>query len=265
MADQQLTTFQGIVMYQREHKERDLLVKILTREAGKKMFFVKNGKSRRNRFSAELQPLTQATYEGTLNQHGLSFITDIKAQQAQPEFMADIELNAYGVYILGLIDSAFVDNQPLSAWYDLATLGLEKLKQGASRQGIANYFELALLPAFGVQMVFDHCVICGRRDLPLDFSDHYHGAICQNHFDQDLERWHINPRAMLILGRLATVPLKQIGTLRLKPDTTAEMARLMNHIYDDQVGVHLKSKSFIQKLNLWQARLSERPSSEETP
>ncbi|MCZ9311352.1 DNA repair protein RecO [Weissella koreensis] len=258
MVETRLSTFHGIVMYQREHKERDLLVKILTREFGKKMFFVKNGKSKKNRLTAELQPLMQATYEGTINYSGLSFIDDVKATRLARIFMNDIELNAYGTYILGLIDSAFVDNKNLVKWFDLAQLGLEKLEQGFEPQGIANYFELALLPSFGLEMTWNKCVICGRSDLPLDFSDQYSGVLCQNHFKADEQRWHIDPRAMLILSKLSQTPLKQLGSLKLKAETKQEMARLMNHIYDDQVGVHLKSKSFIQQLENWQGRLQTR-------
>ena len=63
---------------------------------------------------------------------------------------------------------------------------------------------------------------------------------------------------MLILSKLSQTPLNQLGSLKLKAETKQEMARLMNHIYDDQVGVHLKSKSFIQQLENWQGRLQTR-------
>ncbi len=36
------------------------------------------------------------------------------------------------------------------------------------------------------------------------------------------------------------------------------MARVMDKIYDDQVGVHLRAKSFIQQLDGWSQRLAQR-------
>ena len=36
------------------------------------------------------------------------------------------------------------------------------------------------------------------------------------------------------------------------------MARVMDKLYDDQVGIHLKSKSFIQQLASWQNRMMQR-------
>lgn len=39
--------FNGIIMYRRDYRERDLLVKILTDRVGKTMFLVKNAKKKR--------------------------------------------------------------------------------------------------------------------------------------------------------------------------------------------------------------------------
>lgn len=256
MVEKRMMTFDGIVMYQRDHKERDVLVKILTREAGKRMFFIKNGKSKRNHLAAELQPLTVATYEGTLNQTGLSFIDDVKQSHISRELMYDVELNAYATYILGLIDSAFVDNQPIELWFDWVKLALYKMEQGFDGQGLANYFELQLLPAFGLQQQWGSCVVCGRRDLPMDFSEKFNGTLCQLHWDQDTQRMQANPRAILILSKMAHLNLEQLGSLTLKAETKQDMARVMDKIYDDQVGIHLRSKSFIQQLHSWQNRLS---------
>ena len=73
--------FDAIVMYQRDHKEKDLMVKMLTRQAGKRMFYVRYGKSKRYQFAAEMQPLSMATFEGVINTSGLSFINDVKETQ----------------------------------------------------------------------------------------------------------------------------------------------------------------------------------------
>ncbi|MBJ7649272.1 DNA repair protein RecO [Weissella confusa] len=250
--------FEAIVMYQRDHKEKDLMVKMLTKTAGKRMFYIKNGKSKRYQFAADVQPMTIATFEGTLNQTGLSFINSVKESHHSRELMMDVEKNAYMTYILGLIDAAFVDNQPIEKWFNWAKLALEKLEEGLDPQGLANYFEVQLLPAFGLNPTWGECAVCGRRDLPLDFSEKLNGTICQIHWDQDENRMNANPRSVRILSQLAKVDLKQLGTLSLKDETKQDMARVMDKLYDDQVGVHLRAKSFIQQLSGWQARLATR-------
>ncbi|KAA8431793.1 DNA repair protein RecO [Weissella sagaensis] len=250
--------FDAIVMYQRDHKEKDLMVKMLTRQAGKRMFYVRYGKSKRYQFAAEMQPLSMATFEGVINTSGLSFINDVKETQPTSFLMTDIVLNAYMTYIIGLIDAAFVDNQPLVKWYDLVAEAMQKLQKGLDPQGIANYFELQLLPIFGIQPTWGECVVCGRRDLPLDFSEKLNGTLCQQHWEVDPYRMHIDSRAVRILSKLAEIDLHLLGSLDLQDKTKQEMARLMDKLYDDQVGIHLRAKSFIQQLASWQNRMITR-------
>ena len=39
----------------------------------------------------------------------------------------DVEKNAYMTYILGLIDAAFVDNQPIEKWFNYGQAGAGKV------------------------------------------------------------------------------------------------------------------------------------------
>ncbi|SUP61329.1 Uncharacterised protein [Weissella viridescens] len=86
-----------------------------------------------------MQPLTMATYEGTINRTGLSFINDVKQSKLPRVFIEDVEKNAYMLYILGLIDAAYVDNQPIAHWFDEAKLAEAKMVAGFDAQALANY------------------------------------------------------------------------------------------------------------------------------
>lgn len=250
--------FHGIVMYQRPHKEQDLMVKILTKEFGKRMFYIRHGKSKRYQYAAEMQPLTMATYEGTINRSGLSFINDVKKSELPRLFLADVEANAYMTYILGLIDAAYVDNQPLEKWFDTAELAEQKMRDGFDAQVLANYFEIHLLPDFGIHMEWQQCVVCGNDQGPMDFSEHYQGVLCQKHWHEDEYRMHLDPKALFILQKLDRVDLTQIKTLTIKSETKQELKRVLDQIYQEQVGVQLRAKSFIQELHQWDQRLQQR-------
>lgn len=66
----------GLVLYNRNYREDDKLVKIFTETDGKHMFFVRHaGKSR---FNSVIQPLTIAKFIVKINDNGLSFIEDYK-------------------------------------------------------------------------------------------------------------------------------------------------------------------------------------------
>ena len=67
-------TSQGLVLYNRNFREDDKLVKIFTEQAGKRMFFVKHaGKSK---LAPVIQPLTAANLLMKINDDGLSYIED---------------------------------------------------------------------------------------------------------------------------------------------------------------------------------------------
>ncbi|KRN31678.1 DNA repair protein RecO [Weissella halotolerans] len=252
--------FDAVVMYQRSHKERDLLVKMLTKQYGKRMFYIRNAKGKRYPYAADLQPLTRATYEGVIHQTGLSFINDVKTSTLPIPFLQDVELNAYMTYILGLIDAAFVDNQPLPFWYDQAVVAEEKMIAGVDAQGLANFFEVKLLTDFGVQPEFGACVVCGRQAGPLDFSMAYSGALCERHWQLDEHRFHLSGKVLPVLARLAQLTdLRQLNSLSLSTETKHGMTQVLDAIYDDQVGVQLKAKRFIQQLHQWDQRLQKRP------
>ncbi|AIG65313.1 DNA repair protein RecO [Weissella tructae] len=252
--------FDAIVMYQRPHKEHDLMVKMLTKDYGKRMFYIRHGKSKRYAYAADVQPFTIGKYEGSINATGLSFMNDVKQSHMSRTFLEDMHRTAYMTYIMGLVDAAFVDNQPLPAWFDEIALAIEKMEADFSSAALAHYFELKLLPAFGVHIDWTHCVVCEETTPQMDFSMKLGGLLCAKHFGQDEHRMQIVPKALYILRQFSQISLKQMHSLQVKSSTSQEMTRVLDAIYDDQVGIQLKAKSFINQLQSWESRLQTRQS-----
>ena len=57
-----LEEVEGIVLYQRRHRERDFLVKIFTQRFGKIMFFVRGTKRQQGDIYHAIQPFTEAIF-----------------------------------------------------------------------------------------------------------------------------------------------------------------------------------------------------------
>ena len=250
--------FDAIVMYQRPHKEHDLMVKMLTKTHGKRMFYIRHGKSKRYAYAADVLPFTVGQYEGSINKTGLSFMNDVKQSRVSRVFLEDVHKSAYMTYIMGLVDAAFVDNQPLNSWFEEVALAIEKMESDFSPLALADYFELKLLPAFGVHVDWEHCVICEETTPQMDFSMTLGGILCEKHFGHDEHRMQLAPKALYILKQFSQVQLKQMHSLSIKATTLQEMSRVLDAIYDDQVGVQLKAKSFIKQLQSWDQRLQAR-------
>ena len=61
-----LVETKGILLFTRDHKEKDKLVKIFTESAGKQMFYVKGAHRKNNPLTPALLSYTEATYIGNV-------------------------------------------------------------------------------------------------------------------------------------------------------------------------------------------------------
>ncbi len=99
---------------------------------------------------------------------------------------------------------------------------LHLIDTGLDPQIIANVVEVQMLKAYGVEPNWRGCVIDGRTDLPLDFSESYGGLLCQQHWNKDPHRLHASPRAIFYLRRFSMLDLSQVKRIDVKPATKAE-------------------------------------------
>lgn len=250
--------FQGIVLYRKDYRERDLLVKILTDRFGKKMFLVKGGKRPKNRLASAILPFTYGTYVGDIRS-GLSFINTAKETHHFWQISQDIVLNAYASYILGLIDKAFEDEAPLDYWFEKVDQALKLIDAGFDPQAITQIIEVQLLRVFGVQPNLESCVICQHTDRPFDYSEAYGGLLCAQHWHLDPNRFHASQRVIYFLRLFSAVDLFKINSIKIKPATKAELKKIIDQIYQDTVGVYVKSKKFLDEMSHWPKNILEDP------
>lgn len=251
------TDFRGIIMFRRDYRERDLLVKILTDKIGPAMFFVKGAKKRGLRLAADILPFTHGEYIGSLTDNGLSFINTASDTSQYRSIASDISKNAYATYILALVDSAFQDGQGIGGWFNQVAAALDLINSGLDEQVIANVIETQLLVRFGVAPTWDRCVICGRDDLPLDFSEQYGGMLCRNHWHLDERRLHLDQRTVYYLQRFSTLNLQKLNSIKINSTTKRRLQFVLDSLYDNEVGLNLKSKKFIRQMGQWEEKLKK--------
>lgn len=155
----------GIVLYNRDFREDDKLVKIFTEKSGKRMFFVKHaGKSRLNPM---LQPLVTADMLLKINDDGLSYIDDFQDVQVYKKINADLFALSYATYVLALADASIQDNQVDPALFAFLEKTLSLMEEGLDYEVLTNIFEIQLLSRFGVVLNLHECCFCHRVGLPL--------------------------------------------------------------------------------------------------
>lgn len=242
----------GLVLFTKKHKEKDQLVKIFTESAGKQMFYVKGAFRPNNPLTPALQPFTDAVYIGDFRSEGLSFLNSAKNVHAYRHIQGDIFVNAYGTYMLNLVDAAIDDRVYDPYLYKFTQEALTMLDQEYDPEIICNIFEVQMLQRFGISLVWSHCGVCGERTGRFDFSSKYNGVLCEKHWQQDPHRYHADPKAVHFLRMFATVTFERIEDIQVKSETKALIRQLLDELYDEYVGIHLKSKRFIDQMKSWE-------------
>ncbi len=235
-------------MYRRNYRERDLLIKFMTAEFGTKMFLIRGARRNRFKMRADLLAFTYGTYYGNISSSGLSYVRSAESVHHYLNIIRHLTLNAYATYIMGLVDSALPESQPSLVWFRKLFYGLKLINSGVDPEVITDIFEIQLLSVFGVAPELGHCVICGRKDLPLDFSEKYGGLLCAKHWHRDPYRSRLAPKTVAYLQMLAKIPLNRIGRVNVQPLVKEQLWRLLNELYDDSVGLKLKSKRFLNQM-----------------
>lgn len=255
----------GLVLFARNHREKDKLVKIFTEKYGKMMFFVRNANRRNNSLTPAIMPFTEAVYVGDFREEGLSFLNDCKEVSNFQQIQQDIFISAYGTYILNLVDVAIEDQVYDPSLYGFTRQALTYLNEGLDPEIITNIFELQLLTRFGFAFNWDKCGVCGETQGKFDFSSGYSGILCEKHWHLDNHRYHADPRAIHFMRLFAKISLEQINTIELKSDTKLAIRQTIDLLYEEFVGVHLKSKKFIDQMKEWEntLKLPPKPASEE--
>ena len=87
--------------------------------------------------------------------------------------------------------------------------------------------------------------------MPFDFSHRFSGVLCPEHYDKDDYRSHVDPNVLYLIDRFQQVAIDDLKTISLKPEMKAKIRQFLDSIYEDYVGIHLKSKKFIDSLASW--------------
>lgn len=240
---------QGLVLYNRNYREHDKLVKILTEKEGKRMFFVRH--AHQSKLSAIIQPLTAADFILKLGQDGLGFIEDYRESRSFKRLNGDIFKLAYATYLAALTDAALLDNTPDSALFAFLLKTLEMMEDGLDEEILTNIFEIQVLDRFGVRLNFHECAFCHRTGQPFDFSHKYSGVLCPQHYAEDGQRSHLDPNVPYLLDRFQSIRFDDLKTISVKSEMKAKLRHFIDELYADYVGIQLKSKKFIDELGNW--------------
>ena len=242
-----LHKWEGIVLKARAYGESNKIVTLMTREAGKVACMARGAKKPTSRLAG----VTQVFMHGSFlvqRTTGMGTMQQGEHFNAMRHIQTDIVATAYASYIVELVDRLVEEGVAEPFAFEVLLQALNAIEEGYDPEAITLFVDWKMLPYTGVQPVLHACANCGAVDGEFAFSFTQGGFVCHRCFHLDPYIIRLSPTQLKLIRMFYTVPIEQVGKLELKPQTKQFIKKIVTTIYEEQTGIRLKSRSFIEQL-----------------
>lgn len=236
----------GIVVSETNYSESSKILNILTEKYGRVGVISKGCRNMKSKLRGVSRKLVYGTFHIYYKENGLSTLISVDVKNSFPKMMMNLSAISYASYILELIDQVVKQNEEDNLFCLLAA-ALEKIEQGLDPLVITNIIELKALEYLGVRPNIDCCSICGSDKAIVTLNSDMGGYICN-------ECYHNEPlvsdKTIKLIRLFYYVDLEKISKLEVSDLVKKEINTFLDHYYTKYTGLYLKSKNFIQTVNL---------------
>ncbi|WP_091013996.1 MULTISPECIES: DNA repair protein RecO [Paenibacillus] len=240
---------EGIVIRSMDYGEGNKIITLCTESGGKVGVLVRGAKKPKSRHAALVQPFTYGQYVYFRNT-GLGTLNAGEIVESYHELREDLVKASYASYACELLDRVLQDEETGTFWFKQLKACLQALKEEKDPVVITSLYEMKILQASGYGPQFDECISCNqeRPDEQLFISPRLGGVLCRacKHFDPPAIS--VSPRALKLMRLFAQLDLQRLGNISVSESTRDEIKKLMRAFMDHQLGLNLKSRSFLDQM-----------------
>ncbi|MEK4662453.1 DNA repair protein RecO [Priestia sp. FSL H7-0729] len=240
---------EGIVIRSMDYGEGNKIITLCTESGGKVGVLVRGAKKPKSRHAALVQPFTYGQYVYFRNT-GLGTLNAGEIVESYHELREDLIKASYASYACELLDRVLQDEETGTFWFKQLKACLQALKEEKDPVVITSLYEMKILQAAGYGPQFDECISCNqeRPDEQLFISPRLGGVLCRacKHFDPPA--MSVSPKALKLLRVFAQLDLQRLGNISVSESTRDEIKKLMRAFMDHQLGLNLKSRSFLDQM-----------------
>lgn len=242
---------EGIVIRSMDYGEGNAIITLCTENAGKVGVLVRGAKKVRSRHAALIQLFTVGDFVFFRNNGGLGTLNSGEISKSHQPLREDITKAAYASYACELLDRVLHDEETGSFWFRQLTACLNALEEDKEPGVIINVFEMKILQAAGYGPELGTCIMCGseKPDEQLLISPRLGGVLCRSCKHNDPPAMEISARALKLLRLFARLDLTRLGSVDVKESSRDELKKIMRAFMDVQLGLKLKSQSFLDQLD----------------
>lgn len=242
-------TVTAFVLRSRPLAEKDRIVVLFSREAGKLDAVAKGARQPKSKLAAGTQPFTLARF-ALARGRTLEVVTQCVIEESFYALHEDLRKMAWGAYVLELMDAATQPHQHEEELFDLLVSTLRWMTAANDPELVTRAFELRLLNALGYAPALTECAVCGRTvsESQVAFSARMGGALCEADAAHRGHRAKISQGTLRTAAALSEGEADTIQRLRLTPQVRTELRGMMNDFLTQRLEVRLKAREFLAKV-----------------
>ena len=132
--------------------------------------------------------------------------------------------------------------------FELLYQALNYINEGYDPEIIKNIYEMKMLPSLGMYPVLNQCVICGATEGTVFFFNQGGRNYLPRCLEKDPYHLKVSPATIKLLRIFYYLDLNRLGNISVKPETKAELKKVIDGYYDEYSGLYLKSKKFLEQI-----------------
>ena len=244
----------GIVLRSYKLGESDKILRVLTREHGKRSAVARGIRKTTSRFGARLEPLTMATmllYTG----RSMDTVKQVEIETSFKELRENLDLFFHGSAMAELIDSITPEHEPHPELFDLLLVGLELLKESPGHAAlVTSSFGFKVMAAAGFELRVGSCANCGGGlgGGEVSFSLHLGGFVCdacRGGRQRELGKLiRIRAPSFGLLTWMSSHDLGEWPEELPSPDTEREVGLLMDRVLEHWTEREFKSRRVMREV-----------------
>ena len=242
---------QGIVLKSVPYKENDLILTIFSRKLGKVSVIARGAKKSKSSLLSSSQIFAYSNF--TLKREGNMYrVTQSEIIKSFYNLSYDFEAFSYATYILKLIDSFMIENQPNNRLFILLAQSLYLFcEEDIDMEYVSLCFKLKFLEYLGFKPIVNTCVSCYNKDFKNPVFNVYEGGIlcekCSEHFEHNLK---INITTTKLMDYILKNDVLICSKAKVSKYLINELSRILKIYMNEYLGkINEKSLNLLKSLN----------------
>jgi DNA repair protein RecO (recombination protein O) len=245
-----IVEYTGLVAKLIPYRESDLIVWLITREAGLISAIAVGARKSRKRFANLFDIANVISVKAARRRRGMARVDSGMLIHGFWELSQSVQLLAAACHVVELTRRFSVEDHAEPEIFDLVVIALKELAAEGVGQFRLRAFEMGILALAGLAPNLEHCIGCQKKAGPGDdvkFSIARSGIVCGK-CARDSERNMLPAHSRELLQRILASDIDGIFKLSHQPKSLPALNSIIPALLEYHIGAPLKSLRFARSL-----------------